>query len=188
MYSVVVDAPDAILIQRSRSGDLAAFDALMARYQGLVFTVAFSCVRNRDEALDISQNAFLRAYERLGSLRDEGRFRFWIARIAQREGINWVRRHRRHGETVDAAALQIPDSAPSQEARLLAGEGQARLMDRLGCLNRRYRLAVSLRYVEGMSTTQIAAVLRCSEGVVKNILFRSVRRLRQELMGERHVS
>jgi RNA polymerase sigma factor (sigma-70 family) len=177
-----VEATDTVLIERSRSGDLSAFDALMARYQGLVFQVAMTCTRDRSEALDICQNAFLKGYERLASLRDGSRFRYWIARIAHREGINWARRQRRSGHAVDLVEIEDrPDAAPGPERRLLADESRETLTERLGRLNPRHRLAVSLRYFEGMSIAEIASVLRCSEGVVKLTLFRSLRRLRQEL-------
>ena len=92
-----MDASDDALIERSLAGDLGAFDELMARYQGLVFKVAMTCARDRDEALDISQNAFLKAYERLASLRDAGSFKYWVARIAHREGINWALSRRAGG-------------------------------------------------------------------------------------------
>src|SRR6185503_5661817 len=140
----------------------------MARYQGLVFTVARACARDRDDALDISQNAFMKAFERLDSLRDEARFRSWIARIARHEGISWGRRNRHRRQFVDPENAHLPDAAPSQEARLLSDERHSRLAERLARLNRRYRLTVSLRYVEGMSIAEIAAVLGCSEGMVKN--------------------
>jgi RNA polymerase sigma-70 factor (ECF subfamily) len=184
-----VEASDSALIQRSLSGDIGAFDALMSRYQGLVFKVALTCTRNRDDALDICQNAFLKGYERLGSLRDGDRFKYWIARIAHREGINWARRNRRRGEPIEQEQIEAwPDAAPSQETRLLAHESGTDLSERLGRLNRRYRLAVSLRYFEGMSIAEVAAVLRCTEGVVKSMLFRSIRRLRQEMTEARQVS
>jgi len=182
-----VDDSDADLIARSRSGDLTAFDALMARYQGLVFTVARACAQDRDDALDISQNAFMKAFQRLDSLRNDAKFRSWIARIARREGISWGRRNRQLRQFVDPEDMQLPDAAPSQEARLLSDERHSRLAARLSRLNRRYRLTVSLRYVEGMSIAEIAVVLGCSEGMVKNILFRSIRRLRQELREARRV-
>ena len=184
-----MEASDSVLIQRSLSGEPGAFDALMARYQGLVFTVAMTCTRDRDEALDICQNAFLKGYERLGSLRDGERFKYWIARIAHREGITWARRNRRRGEPIDQAEIEgWPDAAPSQEAQFLKHESGTALSERLGQLNRRYRLAVSLRYFEGMSIAEVAAILRCTEGVVKSMLFRSLRRLRREMMETRQVS
>ena len=179
-----MDVSDADLILRSRSGDLTAFDALMARYQGLVFTVARACVRERDAALDISQNTFLKAFERLDSLRDKASFRPWIARIARHEAITWARRNRRRREclgSIDPDDVGLADTALSQEAQLLSDERDNRLAELLDRLNRRYRLTMSLRYVEGMSVAEIAAVLRCSEGMVKNMLFRSVRKLRREL-------
>jgi RNA polymerase sigma-70 factor (ECF subfamily) len=179
-----VDVSDADLISRSRSGDLTAFDALMGRYQGLVFTVARACVRDRDAALDVSQNTFLKAFKRLDSLRDEASFRPWIARIARHEGIIWARRNRHQCECmgfVDPDEMGLADAAPSPEAQMLSDERGSRLAEQLGRLNRRYRLTMSLRYVEGMSIAEIAAVLRCSEGMVKNMLFRSVRKLRHEL-------
>src|SRR5687768_10022264 len=89
-----VDVSDSALIGDSLSGKLDAFDALMARYQGLVFKIAMTCVRDRDVASDIAQDVFLKAYQRLATLRKSANFRAWIARIAYHESLNWLKKHR----------------------------------------------------------------------------------------------
>lgn len=184
-----MEPSDAVLIERSLAGELDAFDALMARYQALVFKVAMTCARDRDEALDISQNAFLKAYEQLGSLRTGASFKSWVARIAYHESVNWARRHKRRGESFESPEVdRVQEPSPGPDTVLLTGERSHLLADRLGRLNPRYRLVVALRYFEELSTAEIAAILRCSEGLVKNMLFRSLRRLRQELVHVRPLS
>src|SRR5262249_32843555 len=108
-------------------------------------------------------------------------FKGWIARIAYREAINWLRAHRH-----DSGALDVDDvpemtaGGPSPEAALLASEDGAWLAAQLAALNPRHRLALTLRYVDGLSGREIGTVLGCSEAVVKSMLFRSLRRLRQK--------
>jgi RNA polymerase sigma-70 factor (ECF subfamily) len=183
-----VEPSDAALIAASAGGQLDAFDRLMTRYERLVFRIAMTCTRNREAALDVSQDTFLKAYQRLGSLRNGDTFKGWIARIAYRESVNWLRAHRRDAGMLDVdQAAVVPDAAPSPEAAALAGEHGARIAEHLQALNPRHRLALTLRYFEGLSGAEIGAALGCSEAVVKSMLFRSLRRLREELMTMRHM-
>ena len=182
-------ASDSVLIERSLAGELGAFDDLMARYQGLVFHIAITYAREREAARDISQDAFLKAYERLSSLRTGASFKPWIAQIAYHESLNWVRRNRRGPHLLDLPeADHLATSAPSQEDGLLTRESGALMSHRLSRLNPRYRMVVTLRYFEELSIAEIAGVLRCSEGLVKNMLFRSLRQLRTQLLEPTEVS
>ena len=184
-----MDVSDSVLVGDSLAGNLGAFDDLMVRYQGLVFKIAMTCVRDRDVASDITQNVFLKAYQRLATLRRSTNFKAWIARIAYHESLNWLNKHR-HERT--AVELPSPDHlppapGPNQEDALLANETAMCLVAQLRRLNRRQQLAVWLRYFEDMSIGEIASVLRCSETLVKNILFRSLQRLRNTLVEDKWV-
>ena len=178
-----MEPSDPVLIRESLAGSLGAFDDLMARYERLVFKVALSYGKDRQDALDITQNVFLRAYEKLGSLRGNKSFKAWILSIACHEGIDWVRKQRRHGghDPVDEN-LPVSCDQRSQEEFVLQREKAEFLLRSLSCLNPKQRLVVVLKYYEGMSIREIGDVLNCSEALAKNILYRSLDRLRLRLV------
>ena len=110
-----MEASDSVLIQRSLSGELGAFDALMARYQGLVFTVAMPCTRDREEALDICQDAFLKAFASLNTFSSEYRFSTWLFTIGYRVCLNRLRRTRGTSTEVDFNSMHSPEGTDSAE-------------------------------------------------------------------------
>lgn len=173
---------DTELIEQTLNGSLEAFDQLMERYQRLVFKVAFGFGKNRQNSLDITQNAFLKAYENLSSFKGKGSFKAWIVRITYNESINWVKKSRLHDNSdISEETLMNHYESISQEDELLARENKTQLLQSLFALNTRYRLAVVLRYFNEMPIKEISGILKCSEGVVKNMLHRSLRQLKQSL-------
>jgi RNA polymerase sigma-70 factor (ECF subfamily) len=168
---------DAELVREIRAGSGVAFEQLMRRHERLVFKVAHGFTGDTDSAMDVTQNTFLKVHARLAGWRREGEIKNWIARIAANEAMNWNRaRARRPGTTLDEEAFLQPD--PSSGDPLRERETRQALARSLVALNPRQRLAVVLRYFQGMSTREIAAVLECSEGTARNLLFRSLRKLR----------
>jgi len=153
---------DHVLIEETLGGKLASYDALMERYQNLIYKIAFSFGKNKENAMDISQNIFLKAYQKLNMLKGQSSFKAWLSKIAYNEGINWTRNE------------------------LLANEYRHELMQSLFELNTKYRLAVVLRYYQNMSIKEIAVIMKCSEGVVKNRLYRSLQRLK--IILDKHIS
>jgi RNA polymerase sigma-70 factor, ECF subfamily len=179
------DASDSALIQATMAGSVQAFQDLMVRYERLVYKVALSYSRDQEQALDVVQNVFLKAYENLSSLRAEGSFKPWLMRITCHESVNWIRKQRRHmgHEQVDEDT-PIPSKDSSQEDRLLGRESADYLFRSLRCLNPRQRTVVTLRYYESLSIREIAVLLECSEAMVKNVLFRSLEKLRRSLFAK----
>lgn len=175
---------DQALIRAALGGDLGAFDGLMRRYERLVFKVAVNLVRNPDSAFDVVQSVFLKAFQRLGQFRHEANVKTWLLRITYNESIDWIRcrKHRdgSHGSLEDVAELLAVES--NQEREILRRDDQALITRAMGQLNHRYRMAVDLRYFQGMGIPEIAQVIGCSEGVTKNMLFRSLRTLRESLL------
>lgn len=178
---------DTELIEQTLNGSLNAFDQLMERYQRLVFKVAFGFGKNRQNSLDITQNAFLKAYENLSSFKGKGSFKAWIVRITYNESINWTKKNRLQDnlEIYEEILMNHHDGI-SQEDELLARENKAQLLHSLFALNTRYRLAVVLRYFNEMPIKEISGILKCSEGVVKNMLYRSLKQLKQSLREMSH--
>lgn len=175
-----LDFSDQELIGEIRSGSTVAFERLMGRYEKLVYKVAYGLTGEREGALDVTQNVFLRVHAKLPTYRAEGDLRNWILRIAANESSNWNRAQRRHRATELSA--EIPGGSPSPQEDLFSRrERWGQLRESLAGLNPKHRLAVVLRYFEGLPVREIAAVLECSEGVAKNILFRSLRKLRDQL-------
>ena len=174
---------DQELIDEVLGGALEAYDALMKRYERLVFKVAYGFGKDQESALDITQNVFIRAYNGLGSFRRDSNFKTWVARIAYNEGINWLRQNRRHvqGRQPLEAGGPLATSGADQEAELLRRERKGEILRGMQQLNEKYRLAVTLRYFQGMPIREVAEVLECSEGTAKSILFRSVRQLREAI-------
>lgn len=174
---------DHELMEASLDGDLAAFDELMQRYERLVYRVAIHLLHHSESAFDVTQTVFLKAFEGLARFRHESNVKTWLLRITYNECIDCLRRHRSQGENHDpleeASAHLAAEAVQEREA--LRREDRLRLARALADLNERYRLAVVLRYFQGLSIAEIASVLGCSEGVTKNMLFRSVRSLRESL-------
>jgi len=170
---------DALLVTEIRAGSRVAFEALIRRYERVVYRVAAGYAREREDALDLTQRIFLKVIERIKTYRGEGPFGGWLLRIAHREGLNWLRDRRRHRACAELTPENTPASAALQESELLRRERRERLLVELQRLNPRQLLAISLRYQQGMPLREIAAVLECSEGVVKSILFRSLEKLRR---------
>lgn len=204
-YKVNAPPSDDVLIEEARRGSPAAFDLLMRRHERLVYRVAWGYTRERESALDVTQEVFFKAYRKLAAYRGEGVFRAWLIRIACREGLNWVRGHRRAAARITAAeafpragggrqadlispADMIASARPpapagwEPEASLVRAEDIRELHDGIGRLPARQRLAVILRYFEGLPVRETAAALGCTEGTAKSILFRSLQSLRGHLL------
>lgn len=183
MTEMPTESTDAELIEATFAGREEAFDDLMKRYQRFVYKLAFGFGRNHENALDLSQNVFLKVYSKLALYRGEASFRTWLAKVVYHEGINWLRANRRHAEGhVEVKESSATESA-SQDDEVLRQQRTELILSGLTRLNRRYRAAVELRYFHGMKLREIAEVLDCSEGVAKNALFRGVRTLRSQLSG-----
>jgi len=175
-------ATDDALVRETLAGKVESFDRLMVRYQRLVCKVAMNYVKDKQSALDVTQNVFLKVYRKLDSVKSEGMFKPWLLRITYNESINWIRRRKVHDEFEEMGIHdRLPEEAPAQETRMLDRESRRLLLEGLRELNPKYKLAVSLRYAEGMAIKEIAEVMECSEGMVKSLLFRGVRKIRSNV-------
>jgi len=174
---------DEELAAAAAAGDRGAFDALMRRHERLVFRSVWSFAGSREEALDLTQIVFLKAWRALGSFRGEASFRSWLLRIAHHEGLNRVRGAGRRGTAValtEVGAEGEAFAAPAaQEEELLDRERRGRLRRALAGLHERYRQPLELRYFHRLPIREIAGVLGTSEAMTKNLLFRGLRHLRR---------
>jgi RNA polymerase sigma-70 factor (ECF subfamily) len=179
---VTVEQGDRVLVDEVRTGSTRAFEELMKRYQRLVYATCLAYAGTPDDALDMTQEVFVKVYEKLSSFRGSGTFKAWLLRITHNEGLNWVRSRRRHGDRRELTPANSPEVAASQDTDLIRRERQDLLREALLRLNPRQRQAVVLRYFEGSPIREIASILDCTEGTAKNILFRSLRKLRSHLV------
>jgi RNA polymerase sigma-70 factor (ECF subfamily) len=165
---------DESLIERALQGDLAAFEQLVERHRGVVFRVAARIV-GPDDAEDVSQDAFLRAFHRLEQYRGSAAFRTWLLQITQNTALNALTRTRRRpAEMVD----DPPESADRDPVRqpvmeLERRERQQRLELKLRTMRPEYRSLLVLRDLEGLSYNEIAEVLDMPLGSVKGRLHRA---------------
>jgi RNA polymerase sigma-70 factor, ECF subfamily len=165
---------DESLIERTRRGDLGAFEHLVERHRGIVFRVAARIV-GPDDAEDVCQDAFLRAFHRLEQYRGHASFRTWLLQIAQNTALTTLTRTRRRpGEIVD----EPPESADRDPIRqpvmeLERRERQQRLELKLRTLRPDYRSLLVLRDLEGLSYGEISEVLDMPLGSVKGRLHRA---------------
>ena len=170
---------DIDLINETVSGDLQSYDTLMIRYQEFVYTIAFNFGKTKENALDITQDVFLKVYKKLNTFKENSTFKTWIGKVAYNESVNWSKKNKKflYQDDTDDKKNEIHiDYNP--EDQMLVSENKALLLRCLFELNTKYRLAVVLRYFENMSIKEIAVSLTCSEGVVKNMLFRSIQKLK----------
>ena len=183
---------DDILITESLAGSNAAFEELMRRYERLVFRVAWTYARQRESALDICQDVFIKVHRGLKSYRGSNVFRAWLMRITHNECSNWLRREKRHRDwdelDDEAPAGRQLASPATQEAELLETEQREELLRNLASLHPRQRLALTLRYFEKLPFREIAQALDCSEGLARNIAFRGLKKLRSDLNPHRGLS
>jgi RNA polymerase sigma-70 factor (ECF subfamily) len=188
-----VDSGEAALIARCTAGDETACAELVAVHQRMVYGLAFTLLGNRDDALDLSQEVFLRVFRTLGRFRGQSALRTWIYRIVVNQARNrqrwWRRRRRAEQISLDEYLQKFGDLESRHEVppdRLLASkETAAKIWQALDRLPFDQRTALILREVEGLRYEEIAYSLDVALGTVKSRLTRARQALREELLGLR---
>lgn len=172
---------DKLLVKRVKRGDKAAFDVLVLKYQQRVVNLVSRFVRNHADALDISQEAFLKAYRALPNFRGDSAFYTWLYRIAVNTAKNFLATQaRRSGElTQEISEIEqieandaLRDKA-TPERLLLRDEIQATVISAIESLPEDLRTAIMLREVDGMSYEEIGGVMECPIGTVRSRIFRA---------------
>ncbi|HYW74747.1 MAG TPA: sigma-70 family RNA polymerase sigma factor [Pyrinomonadaceae bacterium] len=183
-------------LEKLRRGDTLAYERLVGEHSGDVYALLFRLTSDAEEARDLTQETFLRAFQNIERFRGDASLKTWIYRIAINQARNrwrWWRRRRRdvtvsldaadnHRETPLAAILPSENS-PSPEEQTLARERESQLREALNGLRRSFREAVVLRDVEGFSYEEIAQTLQISIGTVKSRISRGRLELRKQLEG-----
>jgi RNA polymerase sigma-70 factor (ECF subfamily) len=182
---------DAALVRRAQRGDMGAFEELVARHRDKVYARAYSMMRNEDEALDLSQDAWVKGWQRLGQFQGESSFATWMTRIVINLCLDQLRRlKRKHEESLEALEeesggieRQMEIVTPNPTAGLERAELRARLDRALGQLSHEHRTVLVLHEFEQMEYREIAKQMKCSMGTVMSRLFYARRRMAALLAG-----
>jgi len=172
---------DKELVQRVQQGDKKSFDLLVLKYQNRIIKLVSRYVREPSDAMDIAQEAFLKAYRALPNFRGDSAFYTWLYRIVINTAKNHLvalsrrpaeaRLENADGEQMDVADLQKDIATP--EHLLLADEIKQTILDAMNKLPEDLRVAISLREVDGLTYEEIAEAMDCPIGTVRSRIFRA---------------
>jgi RNA polymerase sigma-70 factor (ECF subfamily) len=174
----MINSRDHALVDRCRKGDRQALEALVGTYQKPVFNVAYRILGNPDDAADVTQAAFLKAFENLDGFDPNYKFFSWIYRIAVNESINQLKRIRKQ-QPLDESE---PAGGPGPDDEVEAGNLSRELQDGLMALNEDYRTVIVLRHFSDCSYRQISEILQIPEKTVKSRLYSARQLMKEQLL------
>jgi RNA polymerase sigma-70 factor, ECF subfamily len=176
------------LIERAQSGDSDAFRLLVEQHSRVVFRLAFRMTGNEQDAEDVVQETFLRAYKRLSDYEARASFSTWLYRIASNYALDLIRSRRRHQDKRDYGAgedrdiLQaIPEGSPGPDRVVYGSQVKDHVNAALDELSAQERTAFVLRHFEGLSIEEIGRALGTGTNATKHSIFRAVQKLRRSL-------
>jgi RNA polymerase sigma-70 factor, ECF subfamily len=176
---------EATLIQQAQKGDHDAFAALVQEHQHYVYNLALRVVKDENEALDLAQETFVRAWTALPNFRGQSQFRTWLFRIVTNLCYNRLPGLRRSlNDLGDDVMENIPETNAelnNPSLVLESGELRGHLHDAINALDEHYRLLITMRYQNELSYQEIASTLNLPLGTVKTGLFRAKEQLRSAL-------
>lgn len=178
-------AEEMAAVERARDGDSSAFELLVNEHQKNVYNLALRMVGNEDDAFDMSQEAFLRAYRSISTFHGDSKFSVWLYRLTSNVCIDFLRAKKRRPESSlsylnsddETEELALPDLRYNPEDELEKKEFQTAVSRGLDALPADYRQILVLRELHGLSYDEIGSVLSIESGTVKSRLFRARRKL-----------
>jgi RNA polymerase sigma-70 factor (ECF subfamily) len=187
--SKVAREDEHLLVAAAKAGDPKAFEELVNRYEKKIFRLTMNITRNKEDAEDAMQDAFMKAYSHLHTFEEGSRFYTWLVRIAANEALMRLRKRRANQFSLDEPIegddeiipRDIEDWGPSPEQRYAQSEMHEILNKVIDQLSPEFRVVFVLRDVEGLSTEETASTLGISVAAVKSRLLRARLRLRQKL-------
>ncbi len=186
---------DVELVAASREGDMEAYEELVHRHRDKIYARAFSMVRNEEQALDLSQEAWIKAWQRLHQFHGDASFATWITRITINLSLDFLRKAKRQrAESVEAleensggVERHLPVTNPNPTARLERAELRSKIDLALAKLSEDHRTVLILHEFEELQYKEIAERVGCSIGTVMSRLFYARRKMAvamKELLGE----
>jgi RNA polymerase sigma factor (sigma-70 family) len=181
-------ADDLILVRRAQNGDYTAFDGLVQRFQERIYATVYHMTSNHEDANDLTQETFIKAYKALASFKGDSSFFTWVYRIAVNKTINFLktRKNKIHlslndldfnAEHDPELVAFVSDKTPRRDIGL--SELQEKLNEAMQRLSDVHRLVVTLHDVQGLSHDEISKIMDCNTGTVRSRLFYA----RQQLQG-----
>lgn len=191
------DGPtDEVLVERAQAGDLDAFDLLVTRYRGRIYSMIYPLVQNEADAWDLAQDAFVKAWRALPKFKGQSRFYTWFYRVTHNVVYDWLRKKSNVAQNLEfdeavasdplasgAPTAPRPDDAPDRQAE--RSDLRRDIEDALAKLSPEHRETILLREVEGLKYEEIAERMECSTGTVMSRLFYARRKL-QDLLRDIH--
>ena len=180
----VEEAPDyqadPELVRAARDGDMRAYDQLIQRYQGRIYSTIYHMTSNHEDANDLAQDTFIKAYSVLKSFKGDSSFYTWIYRIAVNKTINFLKARKNkyslslndmdfNAENDPDLVAFVSDKTPRREVAL--AELQQKLNEAMQKLSEDHRMVITLHDVQGLSHDEIAAIMECNTGTVRSRLF-----------------
>lgn len=171
---------DRVLVSRAQKGEMSAYDALVQRYQERVYATIYHMTANHEDANDLTQDAFIKAYKALKTFKGDSSFFTWVYRIAVNKTINFLkaRKNKIHlslndldfnAEHDPEIVAFISDKTPRRDMNLT--ELQEKLNEAMQKLSDTHRLVVALHDVQGLSHEEISKIMDCNTGTVRSRLF-----------------
>src|SRR5947207_3349143 len=188
MVATVEPNEEQALVQRAQKGDMGAYDDLVRRYQERIYATVYHMTSNHEDANDLTQETFIKAYRALKSFKGDSSFYTWVYRIAVNKTINFLKQRKNRQamslNDMDFNAEHDPDlvaliSERTPRRDLNLAELQEKLNAAMQKLSEPHRLVVALHDVQGMSHEEIAEIMDCNIGTVRSRLFYA----RQQLQG-----
>ena len=174
------DKSDSVLVKQCLSGDRRSFEVLVDRYQKPVFNVAFRIINNYDDAAEIAQTTFIKAFENLHTFDTKRKFFSWLYRIATNESLNYLKARKQHELLSDDHISH--DRRPDE--KFDDAESDQQLQSALLQLNPDYRIVLVLCHFHNLSYKEISAILDVPEKTVKSRLFSARKNLKELLVRE----
>ncbi|MFZ0211422.1 MAG: sigma-70 family RNA polymerase sigma factor [Candidatus Acidiferrales bacterium] len=180
---------ESVFVAAARGGDISAFESLVTRYERKIFRLAQHITQNTEDAQDVTQEAFLKAFEHLGEFQGNSRFYTWLVRIAVNQALMKLRKRHNKDVSLDEEIKtedsfmprEIEDWGPSPEERYTQRELGEILTRVIGELDPPFRTVFQLRDIDELSTEETAEILGISVPAVKSRLLRSRLKLREKL-------
>ncbi len=189
----LMELSDSVAVEQARAGDSGAFRILVERHSRNLFRLAFRMTGHQQDAEDVVQETFLRAYRQLSKFDERASFGTWLYRIAANYSLDLIRSRKRRGALTEAPAdardnegapdpmQSLPDPAPTPERLTLSGEVGEKVAAVLDGLSEMERTAFVLRHYEGMCIDDIGRTLGVQPNAAKHSIFRAVQKMRRAL-------
>ena len=163
---------------------MAAFEQLFHKYQERVYSTAYRMMRDQEDAEDLTQEIFLRAYQRIGKFDFRAAFSTWLYRLAVNLCIDELRKRKRSANTMPLEEAELQADTNTPEDYVISSDREKRVWDAINSLKEKERAIIILRDIEGLSYKEIAQVFKCSLGRVKSRLHEARQKLKKTLETE----